>query len=174
MLIKKEFFRGKARIVARKLVGKIIEYDGIKAIISETEAYEDDEASHAFRRTKRSEIMYDSYGKIYVYFVYGNYYCLNITCDSKGPGAVLIRCLNPINKISLLKKRRNMDNINNLLNGPGKLCQALNINISLNGTDLNNKIKLHENNLKFKIVKSRRIGISKAKDLEWRFFIKNV
>ena len=104
MKINKSFFKPKARIVARELIGKIISYKGLSGIITETEAYEDDEASHAFKRTKRSEIMHDSYGKFYIYFVYGNYYCLNITAYDKGPGAILIRSLKPLEGISTMKK----------------------------------------------------------------------
>lgn len=172
MEINKSFFRPKARIVARELIGKIIEYKNLSGTITETEAYEDDEASHAFKRTKRSSIMYDSYGKFYIYFVYGNYYCLNITTDKKGPGAVLIRALKPLEGISTMKKRRNCDDINNLLNGPGKICQAFNIDKSLNNTYVNDKIKILNSNFKFKIENSSRIGIKKATDLKWRFFIK--
>jgi DNA-3-methyladenine glycosylase len=172
MLIKRDFFKLKASELAPKLLGKIIEYSSLKGMITETEAYEDDEASHAFKRTKRSEIMYSSYGKIYVYFVYGNYYCLNFTCYNKGPGAVLIRALKPIKGISLMKKRRNCNNINNLLNGPGKLCQAFNINKGLNNTEINDKIKLFDNKTNFQIFEDKRIGIKKATHLNWRFYIK--
>ena len=172
MKLNKSFFKPKARIVAKELIGKIISYKNLAGIITETEAYEDDEASHAFRRTKRSEIMHDSYGKFYIYFVYGNHYCLNITTYNKGPGAVLIRALKPTKGISIMKKRRNCNDMNNLLNGPGKICQAFDINNKLNGSLINNKIKVLDNNLKFKIETSQRIGIKKAVNLKWRFFAK--
>jgi len=152
MLIQKDFFKGKARDVAKKLLGKTIEINGIKGIITETEAYEDDEASHAFKKTKRSEIMYDGYGKIYVYLIYGMHYCLNITCDEKGPGAVLIRGIGDIK-------------------GPGRVCNFFKIDKSFNYTELNDKVKVYDNDMKFKIKSSERIGISKARDLKWRFFI---
>ena len=71
MKINKSFFKPKARIIAKRLIGKIISYKNLAGIIIETEAYEDDEASHAFKRTERSSLMYDSYGRFYIYFVYG-------------------------------------------------------------------------------------------------------
>ena len=172
MEINKSFFKPKARTVAKELIGKIISYKNLSGIIIETEAYEDDEASHAFKRTKRSSIMYDSYGKFYIYFIYGNYYCLNITTDENGPGAVLIRALKPIKGISMMKKRRNCDSVKNLLNGPGKICQAFEIDKKLNGSMINDKIKILDSNIKFEIETSSRIGIKKAIDLKWRFSAK--
>ncbi len=160
MLLSKKFFEKKARITAKELIGKIIEYNGIKGIITETEAYENDEASHAFKKTKRSELMYDTYGNIYVYMIYGFYHCLNITCDKNGPGAVLIRKIKPLNDID-----------ENELDGPGKLCRALNITKEINGTKINDKVKIYDSNYKFKINKGSRIGIRKANNLQWRFFI---
>ena len=141
-------------------------------MITETEAYEADKASHAFKKTDRSKIMYESYGKFYIYFIYGNYYCLNITCDEKGPGAVLVRSMKPIKGISIMKRRRNCNDINNLLNGPGKICQAFNIDKNLNNTEINDKIKIINNKEKFKIFSGSRIGIKEDTELKWRFFIK--
>lgn len=172
MTISPSFFKPKARIVARELIGKIISYNHLKGIITETEAYEMDEASHAFKRTKRSELMHDSYGKFYIYFVYGNHYCLNITTDENGPGAVLIRSLKPLEGISIMKRRRNCNNMSILLNGPGKICQAFNIDKKLNGSLINDNIKILDSNLKFKIKRCPRIGIKKAVDLKWRFLAK--
>ena len=172
MEIKKSFFKPKARIVAKELIGKILSYKNLSGIITETEAYENDEASHAFRRTERSALMHDSHGKFYIYFIYGNYYCLNITTYDKGPGAVLIRGLKPLEGISIMKRRRNCDDTDNLLNGPGKICQAFNIDKKLNGSLVNDKIKVLDNNIKLKIEKGPRIGIKKSQHLKWRFFIK--
>ena len=125
--IKKSFFKPKARVVARELIGKIISCNDVSGVITETEAYEDDEASHAFKRTERSALMHDSYGRFYIYFIYGNHYCMNITTNEKGPGAVLIRGLKPLNGIELMKRRRKCGDVGNLLNGPGKICQAFGI-----------------------------------------------
>ena len=165
--IKKDFFNRDTVKVAKELLGKIIQYKGKVGIIIETEAYkgeeEGDEASHAFKKTKRSQLMFDSYGKFYIYFIYGNHFCLNITTEKNKPGAVLIRAIKPIKGIK------------NLTNGPGKLCKALGITKALNGTDINDKIKILEG-IKIKksqIKSSSRIGIKKAQHLEWRFFIED-
>ena len=105
--LSKQFFNQDSVKVAKKLLGKIIRYKETSGIIVETEAYkgkeEGDEASHAFKKTKRSELMYNSYGKFYIYFIYGNYYCLNITTEKNKPGAVLIRALKPIKGIKVMK-----------------------------------------------------------------------
>ncbi len=165
--IKKDFFNRDTVKVAKELLGKIIQYKGKAGIIIETEAYkgkeDGDEASHAFKKTKRSQLMFDSYGKFYIYFIYGNHFCLNITTEKNKPGAVLIRAIKPIKGIK------------NLTNGPGKLLKELGITKALNGTDINNKIKILEG-IKIKksqIKSSSRIGIKKAKHLKWRFFIED-
>ena len=172
-LLNESFFKPKARVVARELIGKIISCNDVSGVITETEAYEDDEASHAFKRTERSALMHDSYGRFYIYFIYGNHYCMNITTNEKGPGAVLIRGLKPLNGIELMKRRRKCGDVGNLLNGPGKICQAFGIDKRLNGSMINDKIKLLDNNIKFKIERSSRIGIKKAVDLKWRFFTRD-
>ncbi len=177
--LSKSFFNQDTIKVARKLLGKIIKHEKTAGIITETEAYkgpEEDEASHAFKKTSRSELMYNSYGKFYVYFIYGNHFCLNITTEKNKPGAVLIRALKPIEGIKIMAKKRKMkiNNKNNLTNGPGKLCQAFGITKALNGTNVNNKIKILKG-IKIKsseIFCSSRIGIKKAQHLKWRFFIK--
>ena len=196
----KSFFKRDTVKVAKALLGKIIKYKKTSGVIIETEAYkgwkEGDEASHAFKRTKRSELMYNTYGKFYIYFIYGNHYCLNITTEKARPGAVLIRALMPLEGIKIMARRRGMKikkslgnkckkdkaifhltnfNLTNLTNGPGKLCQALNITRPLNNTNINHKIKVLKG-IKIKnsqIFCSSRIGIRKAQHLKWRFFIKH-
>jgi len=201
MRLHKEFFKQDTVKVAKALLGKIIQYKGTAGMIVETEAYKGspDMASHAAKRTPRSAIMFDTFGKFYIYFVYGNYFCLNITTEEYKPGAVLIRALQPLEGIKIMKKRRGTKDVHNLTSGPGKLCQALGITKKLNGTEVNDKIKIYEpdnklmkklndinkkNSLslkplspsklspKFKIVAAERIGIKKAKHLKWRFYIK--
>jgi len=173
----KSFFKQDTVEVAKRLIGKILKHGKTYGIITEVEAYkgpeEGDEASHAFKRTKRSELMYNSYGKFYVYFVYGNYFCVNITTEKNKPGAVLIRALKPLTGISIMKKRRGTSNEENLTKGPGKLCQALNITKDLNGTDINDKAEILKgiNITPNEIKSSSRIGIKKATHLKWRFFV---
>src|SRR3989338_1658488 len=88
-LLSEDFFLQDAVDVARQLLGCVISYDGCSGVIVETEAYNNDAASHAFRRTARSEIMFLTSGCWYIYFVYGMYHCMNITTNGIGqPGAV--------------------------------------------------------------------------------------
>jgi len=175
MQINKRLFDNDTVKVAKALLGKIIKYKNCSGIIVETEAYKGfpDKASHAAKRTPRSAIMFDTYGTFYIYFVYGNYFCMNITTEKAKPGAVLIRALEPLKGIKTMKKRRHTSDIYNLTNGPGKLCRAFAITKKLNNTEINDKIKIIDNKKKFKIVQTTRIGIEKAKRLPWRFYIKD-
>ena len=104
----KDFFNRNTLEVAKGLLGKVISYNGASGMIVETEAYKGypDKASHASRRTPRSAIMFDTHGFFYVYFVYGNYFCLNMTTEDGKPGAALIRALEPLEGIGLMAKRR--------------------------------------------------------------------
>ncbi len=175
MLLQKELFRKDAVELARFLLGKEICYGNCSGIIVETEAYKSDPASHAYKITPRSRIMFDSYGRWYIYFVYGMFFCLNITTNEGGPGAVLIRAIQPTAGIKQMEQRRGATDALNLCSGPGKLCTALGITKELNGTDLNEKIFLHDCNKlgKFAIERSPRIGIKNGTDLQWRFFVKD-
>ncbi|NLC11117.1 MAG: DNA-3-methyladenine glycosylase, partial [Firmicutes bacterium] len=114
-------------------------------------------------------------GRAYVYFIYGNHYCFNVVTGNEGEGeAVLVRALEPVSGIELMQKRRGNKTINNLTNGPGKLCQSLKIDLSLNGISLQ-KPPLFIANGNFlsgeKIAVSSRIGISKGQDKQLRFYI---
>ncbi|MBI2662658.1 DNA-3-methyladenine glycosylase [Candidatus Woesearchaeota archaeon] len=173
--ISPEFFNRNTLIIAKALLGKIIDINDIQARIVETEAYRNDPASHAYTKTDRSKIMYDTYGHVYIYLIYGMYNCLNFTTETHGqPGAVLIRAVEPLTKIATMQKRRNTLNTYNLCSGPGKLCQALNITKEFNNTKIGDKIKIYDDGFKVKSIgKSKRIGISKATELQWRFYIKD-
>ena len=168
----KSFFKRDTVKVSKELLGKLMEVNGHIGRIVETEAYKDDQASHARKMTGRSRLMYETYGHIYVYMIYGMYHCLNFTSDTK-PGAVLIRAVEPLERIEEMMKRRDTDKITDLCSGPGKLCQALNIDNRFNGIEIGKDIKLYDDGFKPDIAKSSRIGISTATDLEWRFFIKD-
>ena len=104
MLLPPSFFARNTVTVAKELLGKVMVVNGARVRIVETEAYRSDEASHAFKKTERSAIMFDTYGHVYVYLIYGMYHCLNITTNKNDIGAVLIRSLQPLNGISLMKK----------------------------------------------------------------------
>jgi DNA-3-methyladenine glycosylase len=154
--LSKEFFKQDTVKVAKALVGKILQVDDIKARIIEVEAYKEDKASHAFKKTPRSALMFDTYGHVYVYFIYGMYYCLNFTTDSK-PGAVLIRALDISG-----------------CDGPGKLCKTLNITKKDNGVAMGFRFKVFDDGFKPQIIASERIGIKQDTHLKWRFREKKI
>ena len=185
------FYHQDLLTAAQKLLGKILvrKIDNsfyLYTKIVETEAYSKngDEASHSFKgKTKSNSVMFEGGGKLYVYFTYGMYYCSNIVIGNAEQGeAVLIRAAEPLNGFDILSINRFKKNkISekekfNLTSGPGKLSIALNITKNENGMDLlGNEIFILDNDdiPKNDIETRKRIGITKSKDLLWRFFIKN-
>ncbi len=166
------FFARDTLTVAQKLLGKIISINGMQARIVETEAYGRDPASHAYIRTERSRLMYNTHGHAYVYLIYGMYWCLNVTSDKNEAGAVLIRAVEPLSGIEKMKQHRKTEKISNLCSGPGKLCLALGIDKKYNGLKLGKEMKVFDDGFKIgKVAASSRIGIKDALDLQWRFFI---
>ncbi len=135
----------------------------------EVEAYTVDEASHAFRRTPRSAIMHDSFGHLYVYRSYGVHFCMNITTERKHPGAVLIRAAEPLEGLGAMRRRRGEVADNQLCKGPGNLTCALGVNLRINESPIGKHITVVHGETT-RIAQSVRIGITKAKDLPWRFF----
>ncbi len=143
------FFERATVTVARALLGqrlvRILDGARLSGLICETEAYSgpDDAASHAFRWTPRSAIMYGPPCHAYVYFIYGMHHCLNAVTEEEGqPGAVLIRGLVPEEGIAVMATRRGGVDAGQLANGPGKVCQALGITLALNGADLTTSAEL--------------------------------
>jgi DNA-3-methyladenine glycosylase len=149
----------------------------LAGIIVETEAYgySDDLASHAYvGPTGRNKIMFGDVGKAYVYFTYGNHFCLNVSArrSKVEAGAILIRGIEPVEGIELMRQFRPVDDIYSLTSGPGKLTKALNITSLLNGTDMTNsesEIYIEFGKRPKRIVTTPRIGITRALDKEWRF-----
>ena len=196
MKIQKEYFERDTHKVAYDLIGKKLvryvdfmgKYYKLSGVIVETEAYgyNDDPASHAFKKkTDRNRIMYGDVGRVYVYFIYGNHYCFNIVAKNNGcaAGAILIRSIQPIEGINLMRIFRRKDEIMELSSGPGKLTQAFKITKKHNDVDItdnnNNFLYLEEeeeeeeeerelydveniNYKKFKVFETCRIGISVA------------
>ncbi len=147
--------------------------------IVETEAYDQtDAASHSWRgRTPRTDIMFGPAGHLYVYFTYGMHYCCNVVVGEDGYGAaVLIRALEPLEGIEIMRSRRGDKADTELTNGPAKLCQAFGIDRRVNGCDLrdgNVRLLPAERPLRGNIIQTTRIGITQAKDMPWRWYIKN-
>jgi DNA-3-methyladenine glycosylase len=170
--LSKSFFARDTVVVAKELLGKVIEVNGFRGRIVETEAYGRDPASHAFKKTERSQIMFDTHGHVYVYLIYGMYNCINFTTERDEAGAVLIRAVEPLNRVNELKIIRRTEKENNLCSGPGKLCMAYGINKEHNGLVLGNEVRVFDDGFVVdKIESSSRIGIKDALGLQWRFFV---
>jgi DNA-3-methyladenine glycosylase len=170
-----------ASSAAQRLLGCVLEreIDGelVRVRIVETEAYdESDAASHSHTgMTPRTEIMFGSAGYAYVYFTYGMHYCCNVVVGEDGYGAaVLIRAVEPIVGIDILERYRKGKTGVELTNGPAKMCQALAIDKRLNGHDMSRspfKLIMQPKLPHPDIVTTTRIGINRAKDVLWRFYV---
>ena len=182
-ILPKAFYEKDTVVVAKNLLGKkLVRRIGdfqMSGIIVETEAYrhKDDPASHAFRNiTERNKIMFGDVGMAYVYFTYGMHYCFNVVAKNSktDAGAVLIRAIKPDKGIARMQENRNMKDLKNLTNGPGKLTQALEITKEHYGADLTKKseIYIEDTTNVTKISKSTRVGIKTGTELLWNFKIK--
>ena len=142
--LNREFFARDTLTVARELLGqrlvRLLDGQRLSGRIVEVEAYvgEDDEASHArFGPTRRNALMYGRAGQSYVYLIYGLHHCLNVVTEREGfPAAVLIRAMEPLEGLEVMRTRRGRRPSVELANGPGKLCQALGIDRRFDGADL--------------------------------------
>jgi DNA-3-methyladenine glycosylase len=146
--------------------------------IVEVEAYDQtDAASHSFRgKTPRTAAMFGPAGHLYVYFIYGMHYSMNVVVgpEDRGTG-ILIRAVEPVAGEELLQLNRPAAHGVNLTNGPGKLCQALDVDRSFNGHDLSAaplQLRIRPALPVTDIVQTTRVGISQAQDQPWRFYIK--
>lgn len=184
MILPVSFYSRSTLKVLGDLIGKVLvrkSEEGLTSgVIVEAEAYtgEDDPASYSFcGRTKRSEIMYGPPGRAFVHFTYGMHHMLNLVTEREEfPAAILIRALEPREGISLMKKRRQTEELNNLCSGPAKICQAFGIDRSHNGISLSSSrspffIKEGERREEELIWKSR-IGIGEGKERLWRAYLR--
>lgn len=169
--------------VAPQLLGCVLvrQLDGrqLAGRIVEVEAYDQsDAASHSFRgKTQRTATMFGPSGHLYVYFTYGMHYCGNIVTSGEGQGAgVLIRAVEPLEGLEVMSQHRHGLTGQQLTNGPAKFCQAFGITKAMNGHDLHRpplQLVSQPRLAQTAIVQTTRIGISQAKDVPWRFFIRD-
>jgi DNA-3-methyladenine glycosylase len=172
----KDFYARSVHEVARDLIGCVVRHGETAGRIVETESYHMEEpACHAFAGvTERTRTLYGEPGRAYVYFSYGVHSLLNAVAEEEGVGAaVLIRALEPVDGIELMRQRRGVERVEDLCSGPGKLTQALGIGLSLNATSLvDGPIELltrEPGSRAPRVVAGLRIGITKAVELPWRF-----
>lgn len=166
-------FLGNSQEVARNLIGALLVVDGVGGRIVETEAYDRaDPASHSFSGpTVRNQAMFGPPGRAYVYRSYGIHWCLNFVCREEGHGAgVLIRALEPLLGLEVMRERRGLQDVRLLCSGPGRVGQALGITRELNGMRLDlPPFQVSPSPEPVPIAMGPRIGISKAREVHWRF-----
>jgi DNA-3-methyladenine glycosylase len=160
--------------VAPELVGAELYVDGVGGTIVEVEAYlHDDPASHGYlgRRSARNTSMFLPVGHAYVYRSYGVHWCLNLVTGVEDvPEAVLIRALRPTAGLAVMRKRRGVEDERLLCSGPGRLCQALAVTRDHDGLPLDRPpFELRPRRSPVEVAVGPRIGISRARELPWRF-----
>ena len=168
-----DFYARSVHDVARDLVGCLVRHGETAGRIVETESYHMDEpACHAYvGLTERTRTLFGPPGHAYVYFSYGIHSLLNAVAEPEGTGsAVLIRALEPVDGLDVMRRRRRVERATELCSGPAKLTQALEIGLSLNGSSLlDGPIEVLEREAQPRIAIGERIGITKAAALPWRF-----
>ena len=195
-LIPRDFFARFSVTVAPELLSCVLEHetaDGLVAVeLTEVEAYagESDPASHAYRgKTARNAVMFGPPGHAYVYFTYGMYFCVNLVCAANGSAsAVLLRAGRVIAGEDLARARRTKRtkgmapvSFRDLARGPGRLCLALDIDRSLDGTDVcvpDSPLRMRwpdasttDRSAERKVVSGPRVGVSSAAEVPWRFWL---
>ncbi|HAW08314.1 MAG TPA: 3-methyladenine DNA glycosylase [Bacteroidetes bacterium] len=179
-----EFYKQKTEDIARLLIGKlfvrVIDGEWLACEIHETEAYlpDGDYASHAAKmKTLRNAPMFESGGILYVYFIYGVHYCVNIVTENAGIGsAVLLRAGKPLAGIEKMQEFRKSNKIEQLCKGPGNFAKAFDLNKTHNFHRLDSDdifLCDYETYPDSEIVRTTRIGINLSKDLPLRFYLKD-
>ena len=181
MKLPREFYLRDGLTVARELIGKKLVTnlrEGLTSgIIVETEAYMGtiDAAAHTYRgKTERTKVFYGAGGFVYVYLIYGMHICTNVVANvANVPEAVLIRALEPVDGVELMKRRRGKNNLRELCSGAGKLSKALGITRDFYGADLcGETIYIETTDFRADVTATRRINIDyagAAADYPWRF-----
>ena len=178
-ILPRSFYARPTVEVARALLGKVLVHGPTSGIIVETEAYlgGDDLASHSARGlTERTRVIFGPPGHAYVYLIYGMYQCLNLVTEASGrPGAVLIRAIQPVSGVELMRARRPAArHLEQLANGPGKLTLALGITRAHNGVDVTRGslvVRQPPDAEAIQIVVTPRIGITRSAELPLRFLL---
>ncbi len=188
MKLERNFYNRGALEVAGDILGKTLVHvtqDGVtKGKIVEVEAYigSIDKAAHSYKNlySERTKIQYGEGGYAYVYLIYGMHICMNIVTNQIDiPEVLLIRALEPLEGVDIMKKRRKTQNVKMLCNGPGKLSQAMGITMGDYGRDLCGDTLYLEAGVcpeKDQVIRSKRINVDyaeEAKDYLWRFTIKD-
>jgi DNA-3-methyladenine glycosylase len=170
------FYSRSVHDVARDLVGCVLRHGRTAGRIVEVESYHQEEpACHAYVGPRpRTEVLFGPPGRAYVYRSYGIHALLNAVAEDEGVGAAaLIRAVEPVDGVDLMRGRRGVTRLEELANGPGKLTQALGIGLGLNGADLSGGaieiLPPDPADRPAEVVLGERIGITKAVDLPWRF-----
>jgi DNA-3-methyladenine glycosylase len=169
------FFNRSVHLVARELIGCRLLFEGCGGVIVETESYErDDPACHAYvGLTARTEVLFGPPGRAYVYLSYGIHSLLNFVAEPEGEAAaVLIRALEPTDGTGEMRARRGERPDRDLCSGPGKLTEALGIDLSQNGADLECepfRLLPRPRGWRGEVIAGRRVGITKAVERPWRF-----
>jgi DNA-3-methyladenine glycosylase len=179
-IVPREFYLDPPDLVAQKLLGKLLVRGDMVGRIVEVEAYfgEADAAAHSFAgKTARNAVLFGPPGYAYVYFIYGMYFCLNVSCEREGrAGGVLFRALEPIRGLETMARNRGLTHIAALTSGPGRLCQAFGITRERdNGADLTSPksdLQIRDDGfLANDVLVTPRIGISKDADRPARFLL---
>ncbi len=174
--LRRDFFARSVHKVAPDLIGATLLLNGVGGRIVEVEAYHHtDPAAHSFNgQTPRNAVMFGPPGVAYVYRSYGIHWCVNVVCEPEGSAsAVLFRALEPTEGLPAMKRRRGLKDERLLCSGPGRLCEALGINIAHNGLRFDKPpLVLLPREETPEVVTGVRIGITKAADLPWRYGLK--
>jgi DNA-3-methyladenine glycosylase len=178
--LERAFFARPAPEVGRDLVGKLLlrADEGIVVRIVETEAYtQDDPACHAYggRPSVRTAPLFGPPGHAYVYFSYGMHWCMNTATgvDGRGEGC-LLRAAEPIDGLEVMRRRRGGHPERELLRGPARLAQALGVDGTWSGRDLcaaDGVLRLADDGARPDVAAGPRVGVSRAADLPWRFYV---
>ena len=179
-ILKRGFYERPTVEVARDLLGKILVHGPAAGMIVETEAYlgGDDLAAHSARGlTARTRVIFGPPGHAYVYFVYGMYECLNLVAEPDGkPGCVLIRALQPVAGMDLMRRRRpGAWRLEDLASGPGKLTLAMAVTRAHNGADVTRGelvVRRPAEEHPFEIGVTGRVGIRQCADWPLRFVVR--